>query len=615
MELQASATASLLDRIERGLIFGCKVVAATLVFIELCILFAGVVWRYVLDSPLVWSDDLAEMLFLWLLSLGAVIALHQRGHMRMTIFLSRLAPGTSAVLERISALVVTIFTLALIVPGIGYMLQQADITTATLGIPGSWEIAGELVALVLLLLVALRQLFERASFRELSITFAVGLVIGVGLWLLEPVLDAIGNADLIIFFVVIVGACIVTGIPIAFSFGIATLGYLFYTSAIPLSVIISQVNQGMASVELLAVPMFIALGLLLEMSGIARALVDCLSAFVGHRRGGLSYSLIGTMYVIAGISGSKAADQAAVAPILLPEMKRLGVPNGELVALLASSAAMSETIPPSLVLIIVGAVTGVSTSALFTGGLLPATVAAVALIVLIFIRTRNDRPLVERVGARRTLRLSLVAVPALILPFIIRYFVLAGITTATEVATIGVIYCVVVGVAVYRCFDWRRIFPIFVETASLSGAILLIIGTASAMTWALTQAGFAGTLAAMMEHLPGGKIGFMAASIVLFLVLGSVLEGLPALVLFGPLLFPIAQQLGVNDVHYAIVTILAMGIGFFSPPVGVGFYQTCLIGKATSDESLVPIVPYMIALVVALIVVAAVPWLSTGFLD
>lgn len=472
--------------------------------------------------------------------------------------------------------------------------------------------AGELAALVLLFLIALRQLFEGATWRQLAISFAVGLVLGVGLWLLEPVLYAIGNADLIVFFVGLVGISIVCGIPIAFSFGIATLAYLFYTTTIPLSVIISQTNQGMASIELLAVPMFVVLGLLLEMSGIARALVNCLSAFVGHRRGGLSYALIGTMYLIAGISGSKAADQAAVAPVLLPEMKRRGIPSGELVAQLAASAAMSETIPPSLVLIIVAAVTGVSTAALFDGGVLPAVVAAIALIILIFIRTRHDHPVGEHVGIMRALWLFVIAVPAFVLPFIIRYFVLAGITTPTEVATIGVIYCVVVGLAVYRCFDWRRVFPILVETASLSGAILLIIGTASAMAWALTQAGFAQSLAAMMEHLPGGKIGFMVVSILLFLILGSVLEGLPALVLFGPLLFPIAQQVGINVVHYAIVSILAMGIGFFSPPVGVGFYQSCLIGRATSDELLGPILPYMLALIAALIVVAAVPWLSTG---
>ena len=346
------------------------------------------------------------------------------------------------------------------------------------------------------------------------------------LFALQPAFDALGNVDLLIFFVGIVGVCIFAGVPIAFAFAIATFGYMYFTSTIPLSVVIGQMDQGMSSIELLAVPMFVVLGLLLEMTGIARAMVDFLAALVGRRRGGLSYVLIAAMYLISGISGSKAADQAAVAPVLLPEMRRRGQAPGELAAQLAASAAMSETIPPSLVLIIVGAVTGVSISALFTGGLLPAGIAALGLALLVFVRTRGDTPDPRRVPAREIGRLLLVALPALILPFVIRYFVLAGITTATEVATVGVVYSVLVGLFVYRCFYWRRLVPILVETAALSGAILLIIGSASAMAWALTQAGFAQTLTDMMTGLPGGKAGFLAISIVVFVVLGSVLEGL-----------------------------------------------------------------------------------------
>jgi tripartite ATP-independent transporter DctM subunit len=365
---------------------------------------------------------------------------------------------------------------------------------------------------------------------------------------------------------------------------------------------------------LLAVPMFVVLGLLLEMTGIAAAMVNFLAALVGHRRGGLSYVLIVAIYLISGISGSKAADQAAVGPVLLPEMKRRGISGGELVAQLAASTAMSETIPPSLVLIIVGAVTGVSIAALFTGGLLPAALASAGLAILVFFRTRKDRPGGRRASAREIGRLFVVGVPALVLPFVIRYAVLAGVTTATEVATVGVVYAVLVGIAVYRCFDWRKLMPILVGTASLSGAILLIIGCASTMGWALTRAGFAQNLTDMMTALPGGSTGFMMVSIVLFIVLGSVLEGLPAMVLFGPLLFPGAEQLGISLVQYAIVAILAMGIGLFSPPFGVGFYQSCLIARVSSDEAFGPIWAYLATLVAVLLIVATVPWISTGFL-
>jgi tripartite ATP-independent transporter DctM subunit len=614
MDTARRAASGWLDRIDRAIELFAQYTAAALVLTEIAILLAGVIWRYVLDNPLVWVDEVAEMLFLWLVSLGAVIALRRGEHMRMTIVIRMFPQAVRAILARVSGLVVVGFVLAVLIPGYGYMLQQAAITTPALGLPGSWEIGGELAAFLLLLYFALRQLLAGANSRELLATAALGAVVGVGLWLAQPTLQDLGNANLVLFFVVLNGACILIGIPIAFAFGMTTVAYMHFTTTIPLAIVVSQMNQGMSSVELVAVPMFVILGLLLEVTGIAKALVDCLSALVGHRRGGLSYALIGAMYLVAGISGSKAADQAAIAPVLLPEMRRRGADPGELVAQLAASAAMSETIPPSLVLIIVGAVTGVSTSALFNGGLLPAGVAALALVILIFFRTRHDRPMGTQASWGETGRLFVVAVPALVLPFLIRYAVLAGIATATEVATIGTVYSLLIGIFVYRGFDWRKLLPILVDTAALSGAILLIIGAASAMAWALTQAGFAQTLGDLMTQLPGGRAGFLGFSILLFVVLGSVLEGLPAMVLFGPLLFPVAQQLGVNVVQYAIVAILAMGIGLFSPPFGVGFYQSCLIGRTSSDHALRPIVPYMLMLIAALVLVAAVPWISTGFL-
>jgi len=371
----------------------------------------------------------------------------------------------------------------------------------------------------------------------------------------------------------------------------------------------------MSTLILLAVPLFVFLGLLIEMTGMAAAMVAFLASLLGHIRGGLCYVLLGAMYLISGISGAKAADMAAVAPVLFPEMKRRGIHEGELISLLSASGAMSETIPPSLVLITVGSVTGVSIAALFAGGLLPALFLALALALLARHRARaDDISGVRRASARVVARAFIVALPALVLPFVIRFAVIEGIATATEVSTIGIAYAFVIGLLLYRQFDWARLPSMLVETASLSGAILLIIGTATAMGWALTQSGFSHSLAATMDAAPGGQFGFLAESVVAFIILGSVLEGIPAMVLFGPLMFPIARAMGVNEVHYAMVVILAMGIGLFAPPFGVGYYAACAIGKVSPDAAMRRIWPYLGALLVGLIVVAAVPWISTGFL-
>ena len=204
--------------------------------------------------------------------------------------------------------------------------------------------------------------------------------------------------------------------------------------------------------------------------------------------------------------------------------------------------------------------------------------------------------------------------PALLLPFVIRAAVVEGVATATEVSTIGIVYSVLVGVLVYRQFPWKRLLPTLVETAALSGAIIFIVGCATAMAWGLTQSGFSQDLAKWMAAIPGGSYGFLAISIVAFIVLGSVLEGIPAIVLFGPLLFPIAKAAGVHEVHYAMVVIFAMGIGLFAPPFGVGYYGACAVSKVDPSDGIKHIGGYMLALLIGLILVAAIPWFSIGFL-
>ena len=246
--------------------------------------------------------------------------------------------------------------------------------------------------------------------------------------------------------------------------------------------------------------------------------------------------------------------------------------------------------------------------------MLPAAVGALALVVIVRLRSKRGDRLAERPSGKVIARSFLVALPALALPFLIRAAVVDGVATATEVSTVGIGYTIVAGLLLYRRWPWRRIYPMLVDTATLAGAILLIIGMATAMAWALTQSGFSQQLVAAMGAVPGGKAGFMAVSVVVFALLGSVLEGIPAIVLLGPLLFPAARALGVHDVHYAMTVVLAMGLGLFAPPFGVGFYFSCAIGGATPDEAWGRVWPYLGALLAAVILVAAVPWISIGFL-
>jgi tripartite ATP-independent transporter DctM subunit len=592
-----------------------EIPAAFLVVAEIMILFAGVVARYGLRQPLIWSDELASILFLWLAMLGAAVAFRRSEHMRMTAVVASTEPTTRVWLDVAGTCAALAFLLLITGPAYEYAYEESFITTPALQIPNVWRAAALPVGICLMALFACLRLARTGDVRlVISAALSVALVMSV-FWLAQPWLRPLGNINLIIFFVGVAGFCVFAGVPIAFAFGLAIFGYLALTTHTPLTVLIGRMDEGMSHLILLSVPLFVFLGLLIEMTGMARAMVAFLASLLGHVRGGLHYVLVGAMYLVSGISGSKAADMAAVAPVLFPEMKARGAKPGDLVALLAATGAQTETIPPSLVLITIGSVTGVSIAALFTGGLLPGVVLAITLSALVWWRyRREDLAHVERAGAREIAKTFIVALPALALPFVIRAAVVEGIATATEVSTIGIVYGLIVGLLLYRRFDWRRLVPMLIETACLSGAILLIIGTATGMAWGLTQSGFSRALAAAMTGLPGGSATFIAVSIVAFTILGSVLEGIPAIVLFGPLLFPIARAVGVHEVHYAMIIILAMGIGLFAPPFGVGYYAACAIGRVDPAEGIRPIWGYLLALLIGLIIVAIFPWISIGFL-
>lgn len=604
-----------LSSIEHALGRLVEIPAALLVVTEVIILFIGVVARYGFHSPLIWSDELSSILFLWLAMLGSAVAFRRGEHMRMTALVANAGPRTWAFLDLIATVSALAFLLMIVWPSYEYAYEESYITTPALQIANSFRAAALPVGITIMSLFALLRLVRYGNVRTVVAALATVVAIMALFWLAQPLLRTLGNLNLIIFFVGVVAMCVFSGVPIAFGFGLAIFGYMALTTNTPMMVLVGRMDEGMSHLILLSVPLFVFLGLLIEMTGMARAMVAFLASLLGHVRGGLHYVLLGAMYLVSGISGSKAADMAAVAPVLFPEMKARGAKPGDLVALLSATGAQTETIPPSLVLITIGSVTGVSISALFTGGLLPGVVLAITLSALVWWRYRGeDLSHVKRASRKEILRAFVISVPALALPFVIRAAVVEGVATATEVSTIGIVYAVLAGLLVYRQFDWKRLMPMLIDTACLSGAILLIIGTATGMAWGLTQSGFSKALAAAMTGLPGGGGTFIAVSIVAFIILGSVLEGIPAIVLFGPLLFPIARLVGVHEVHYAMVVILAMGIGLFAPPFGVGYYAACAIGRVDPAEGIRPILGYLLALLVGLIIVAIFPWISIGFL-
>ena len=610
----AHAGRALVEAVDLGLGRALEVFCAALVVVETLILFAGVIARYALHQPLVWSDELASTIFLWLGMFGAALAIRRNENLRMNTVVNLLPARLRALAEPFTLAVTLAFVVLLLPAAIEHVKIEAMVITPTLEISSSWRAAAMPAGLVLIALFVAMRMAGQPLRNMLPMLLGVCLACGA-FWLASPYLLGLGRVNLVVFFLGVVPLTVFAGLPIAYSFGIATFGYLALATHMPTSVVVARLEAGMSNLILLSIPLFVFLGYLLEITGMAATMIRFLASLLGHVKNGLHYVLVAAMYLVSGISGSKAADMAAVAPALFPEMEKRGADRAELAALLAATGAQTETVPPSLILIAIGSVTGVSIAALFRGGLMPALVIGLMLCALVWYRSRSAAvSSAPRATGREIGRAFLVALPALLLPFVIRSAVIEGVATATEVSTIGIAYSFLVGALVYRELQWNQLGRVLVQSASLSGAILLVVGAATAMAWAITQSGFSQALAATIGGMPGGRFTFIALSILLFAVLGCVLEGLPAVVLFAPLMFPIARQFGVHEVHYSVIAILAMGIGLFTPPFGIGFYITCAIGGADPDRAIRHIWTYLGVLLLGVILVAAVPWLSVGFL-
>ena len=586
--------------------------SALLLVVIVVMLLVGVVARYVFSIPIVWIDEVVSLSFLWLAMLGTAIAMHRNEHLRLTLFLEMMPERIRGFVHALALVAIAAFLISLIHPAIIYAEDEWFVKTPALNLPNTYRVSAlafGILAMLGVLAVYASHTVSKANLLGASVVVAA---FAAACWFGSNFLTSLGLYNIMIFLVVLVALCLVAGVPIAFCFGLGALSYLGFTTTVPLMVIIGRMDEGMSSLILVSVPIFVLLGCVLDATGMGKAIVDFLASLLGHIKAGMSYVLLGSLFIVSGISGSKVSDMATIAPALFPEMKRRGHKPKEMIALLATGAAMADTVPPSIVLIVLGSVAGVSIAGLFQSGVVIAAVLLVALALLARWKARHEMmDNVRRASWSVIGRALLIAGPALVLPFLIRSAVGGGVATATEVSTIAVLYAMIIGQVLYGGIGWRKVYAMLVETAALSGAILLILGTASAMAWAITQSGVVQSLSTFLTTLPGGIFGFMVITILVFLILGCLLEGLPAILILAPIMFPIAKKLGIHDIHYSMVVVTAMNIGLMMPPIGVGFYVACRIGNTSPDEVMGAIWPYIAALIVGLIAIAAVPWFST----
>lgn len=399
--------------------------------------------------------------------------------------------------------------------------------------------------------------------------------------------------------------------PVAFALGIAAAIGLAVSGAAPLLVVPQRMLEGADSFVLLAIPLFILAGALMETGGISARLVHLAKVLIGHVRGGLGQVVVVSEMLFSGISGSTIADVSAIGSLMVPALVRAGFKPARAVAIVSAASAMGILVPPCLLMVIIAQIAGLSVGALFLAGFIPAAVLAAAIMLLIYVQARREgiagEPRASLAELGRALRGALVP---LMMPVIIFGAILGGIADPTEAAVLAVLYAFIIGVFVYKEIPWRALPKILVDCAVTSGVVIFMVGAASSFSWLLAVEQVPTHLANAMLAVSREPWFFFVVSILIFVVLGALLEGLPAVIICLPIFLPITAKLGIDPLHYSVVVVAAIGLGLFLPPVGVGLYVAASFASLRVDQAMRAMMPYVLVLFVGILILIAIPWLT-----
>jgi tripartite ATP-independent transporter DctM subunit len=592
----------------------CRALLVIALAIQLVIVLAGIVSRFWFDESLLWADEAAKLFLSLITFVGGALAFRARHHTTVEFLTSKFpSHWRSAVAIGVDLL---ILVAAVVVGDVSLNLLSISAMSDTpiLQINAAWLVLPLSVGLALTALFAIERLVFVHALRDVvpaavAVALLVGTVYAVSIM---PALHLANGAALGIMLVAFLVA-ILLGLPVSFAMLLGSVTFLMISGVAPLIAVAQNTFDGTSNYILLTLPFFIWAGLIMEKGGISLRLVRFAMTLVGHMRGGLLQVVVLTIYMVSGISGSKIADVVAVGSVLRRELQRQGYKPEQGAAVLASSAAMSETIPPSLAMLVLGSVAPISIGTLFIAGLLPAAVIALLLMVLNYVLSRrSNMATVSRATPTELARATLGAVLPLVMPVIMVVGIRFGVATPTEVSSVAVLYGLVLAFAIYRAVDLKALYHIAVDSCLLAGMVLFIIAAAFSFAWTLTAANLPANLAAILHSAGDNKVVFILGSIVLLIVVGSLLEGLPALIILGPLLMPIAGQYGIDIIHYSMIMILAMGVGIFIPPIGIGFYVSCTVSESRLEPTSRAMLPYLAVLIIGVLVVAFVPWFTSA---
>ncbi|WP_042696002.1 TRAP transporter large permease, partial [Azospirillum sp. B506] len=484
--------------------------------------------------------------------------------------------------------------------------------TTPIGLPQWWFHLPVLLGVAAMTVFAVNNCFKaEPTARWPALAVCLTIVAGILGW--NALLPDNTVSPILLLCVTAVGG-LALGVPVAFALGLGSMSYFLMDPSLSMLIWAQQVSSGAHHFVLLAIPFFVLAGLTMEVNGMSSRLIELLLRMIGRFRGGLNLIVIFATMLFSGVSGSKLADIAAVGGVIMPAIRKTGQDENETAGLLACTAVMAETIPPCVNLIIFAFVSNISIGGLFMAGVIPAVLMALCLAgVAIYAGTRVDLDRVFVEVPRRPL-LPLIGGAAVTLAMILMIGrgVTTGIATSTEISAFAVIYAFVVGGLMFRELTLKMTVALFVRAAAMTGSILFIVAVASSLSYALTIERIPDQISTAMIALGQqfGPLSFVLVSIVIMFGFGMILEGAPALILFGPLLTPIAGALGINPLQFGVIMVIAMGLGFFAPPIGVGLFVTNALTGTQMKNVVRPMMKYLAVLVAALLVLVLVPDVS-----
>ena len=607
----AAPAASGRHRIIASLLLASDAIAAIMLAADLLVVCGSVLLRYLFNAPVEWSDDVARGLMVGSSFFGAASAVARAENLGVAFFVNRMPAGIHRVVDAVSGVLVIViaFYVAFNAIKMGWLTTGQ---TSGSGLPLQWTFYPMGLGALLMTIFAI-DIFCKRPLRDMAAGIAAtGLIAGLYLlwdFIAPDTVPPSGTLMLLGFFVTLFG-----GLPIGFALALAALTFIWVEGTLPGVIFAQQMARGIDNFVLLAIPFFILVGYLMEANGMSVRLIELLQRAVGRMRGGLNVVMVMSMVLFSGISGSKMADVAAVGSVLIPAARRSRQNPGSAVALLAASAVMAETIPPCINLIILGFVANLSIGGLFMAGLLPAALMALALIAVSIVFGKPPERSEQITPEIPTSGLWSGAIASFGLIFMIFAGFKSGFATATEISAFAVVYAIVVGGLVFRELGAKSAAHSFVQAATRSGLVLFIVAAAQSLAFILTLQQVPHAVGEMMLQLSGthGTWLFLLLSIAVLIVMGSVLEGAAALIIFGPLLLPVAVKLGIDPLHFGVVLVIAMGLGLFAPPLGLGLYGACMIGNVPIEQTVKPIVGYLGLLLLCLLVIAFVPAISTA---